>query len=116
MQHSRFKLVGQFRVATLEQHAHVTHGFLIFFRRAQTLDARPETTLDVIFQTWPRRFAVYFDVAGTKLKSAIDQINRSTRHRGRQKRTKMKRPIILNPASDHAFWKRLVDGELQMRI
>src|SRR5205809_333026 len=109
VQHSRFKFVGQFRVATLQQHAHVAHGLLIFFRRAQTLNARPETAFDVVFQTRTRRFAIDLNVAGTQLKGAIDQIDRATRHRGRQKRTKIKRAVVLDPASDHAFWKRFVD-------
>ena len=66
------KLIRQLGVAAFEQHAHIAHGFLIFRRRAQTLDARAETAFDVILETRPRRFAVDFNVAGAQLKSAVD--------------------------------------------
>src|SRR5207253_1373453 len=98
------------------QHAHVTHGFLIFFRRAQTLDARAQTAFDVILKTRPRRFAIDFNVAGAQLKRAIDQIDCLASHRRWQKWSKVKRAVVLNPPGDHALWKRLVDGELQVRI
>ena len=59
-------------VYAFQQHAHVTHSLLIFFRRAQSLDARAETAFDVILQARARRFAVNFNVAGAELKSSID--------------------------------------------
>src|SRR6266568_617161 len=116
MQHSFFKFVSKLSVASFEQHAHVADGFLIFCRRAETLDARTETAFDVIFETRARRFAVDFNIASAQLKSAIDQIDRSARHRGRQKWSEVKCAVILNATSDNAFWKWFVDGELQMRI
>src|SRR5438445_429092 len=109
---SLFQNVGQLRVASFQQHAHVAHSFLIFFRCAQTLDAWAETAFDVILQTRARRLAVNLDVTGAQLKSAIDEIDCFARHRCRQKWAKVKRAVVLNPARDHTFRKRLVDGEL----
>ena len=114
--HALFQRVGEFRVSSFEQQAHVAHRFLILFRRAQSFDARAETALDVILKTRPRRLAVDFDVAGAQLKSAIDYVDRSARHAGRQKRSKVKRAVFLNAARDHRFGKRLVDRQFQMRI
>ena len=116
VQHALFQNVGQFRVAALQEHAYVAHCFLIFRGCAQTLDARPETAFDVVFQTRPGRLAVNFDVASAQLKSAIDQVDCLARHRCRQKWPKVKRAVVLNAARNHAFGKGLVDGELQMRV
>jgi hypothetical protein len=51
---------------------HVAYRFLIFLRRAQSFDAWPKTSLDVILQARSRRLAVDFNVAGAQLKCAVD--------------------------------------------
>jgi hypothetical protein len=116
VQHPLFQDAGQFRVATFEQHAHIAHGFLIFFGSAQSLDAWTETAFDVIFQTRARRLAIDFNVAGAQLKRAVNQINCAAGHCRGQERPEIKGAIVLNAPGDYTFRKWLVDSQLQMRI
>src|ERR1700674_263179 len=70
----------------------------------------------LVLKTRARRLAINFDVAGPKLKRSVDDVDRFSRHTGRQKGSEVKRAVLLNATRDDGFRKRLVDGQLEMRI
>ena len=114
--HSLLKSGMRVRVASFEQQSHVAHSFLVLFRSAKPFDAGTKAAFDVILQTRPRRFAVDLDVAGAQLERSIDYIDRFACKTCRQKGSEIKCAIALDATRDHHFRKRLVDGQLQMRI
>ena len=70
----------------------------------------------MVFKTRARRLAIDFYVAGAKLKSPVDYVDGSPSHTGGQDGPEVERAVLLNPARDNGFGKRLVDGQLEMRI
>ena len=88
---------------------------MIFVLRAQAFDAWSEAAFEMILEARPRQAAIDVDVAGAKLKGAIDKVQSIARERGRQERAVIVRAVADNATGDHDLWKRLV-GELEMRV
>ena len=68
----------------------------------------------MIFQAWPRQFAVDLDLARAELKGPVDQFQRVSRQRRRQERAVIIRTVADDLSRDDDLWKRLV-CQLEMR-
>src|SRR6187549_2094929 len=113
--HPLFEIASELFVLSLEQDLHVAGCFLIFVLRAQSLDTWSEASLEMIFETRTRQFAVDVDIARAKLERTIDQIQSFPCEGLGQKRAVIIRTVSIDLSRHDDFRERLV-RELQMRI
>jgi len=76
MPHSLFEFVGKLFILPLEQQMDVVCRLPVFFRLAKVFDAGPETSFQMVLETWPLKAPIDLDIAGPQLKRAVYQVER----------------------------------------